>query len=68
MKKLAALLLAILMMTVITACGGPKDNVQSTLDDVSNVVSDILNGDYDADKVESAMDALSSATGCQRQT
>lgn len=61
MKKLLALLLAILMMTAITACGGPKDDVQDTLDDVSNVVSDILNGEYDSDKVESAMDALNSA-------
>ncbi len=63
MKKLTALLLAILMMTVITACGNSEadDNLKDAASTASGVVSDLLNGDYDSDKVESAMDALNSA-------
>ena len=63
MKKLTALLLAILMMMVITACGKSEeeDNLKDAASTASGVVSDLLNGDYDSSKVESAMDALNSA-------
>ncbi len=63
MKKLLALLLAVLMMTVITACGGSKkdENFKDVVSSTSGIVSDLLNGNYDSSKVESAMDALNSA-------
>lgn len=64
MKKLLAILLAVLMMAAFTACGS-DDNIISDLQDAadttSKVLSDILNGDADPDDLEDTMNQLESA-------
>ena len=63
MKKLLAILLAVLMMAAFTACGDDSavSDLQDAADTTSKVLSDILNGDADPDDLEDTMNQLESA-------
>lgn len=63
MKKLLAILLAVLMMAAFTACGDDSavSDLQDAADTTSKLVSDILNGDADPDDLEDTMNQLESA-------
>lgn len=63
MKKLLAILLAVLMMAAFTACGDDSavSDLQDAADTTSKLVSDILNGDADPDDLEDTMNRLESA-------
>ena len=63
MKKLLAILLAVLMMAAFTACGDDSavSDLQYAADTTSKVLSDILNGDADPDDLEDTMNQLESA-------
>lgn len=63
MKKLLAILLAVLMMAAFTACGDDSavSDLQDAADTTSKLVSDMLNGDADLDDLEDTMNQLESA-------
>ena len=63
MKKLLAILLAVLMMAAFTACGDDSavSDLQDATDATSKLVSDILNGNADPDDLEDTMNQLESA-------